>query len=167
MSFPSFIILQASYKSPFLLISFLHPLSSFIPIQPTSLLLCLSAILSFLDLAHSHWCSLLSICIPTHISCELTFSLQLPPAITNCSHLYLNQLLFLPLGNNATKWPRCLSFSSHRMKSHSNHFNSVLEKVVSKFATEVRLFCPNPQHVHLELRGRNFLHNGCACLSNT
>lgn len=89
--------------------SFLHPLSFFTPIQPTPLHLFLSAILSFLEFAHSHCCSLLSICIPTCTSCTLTFSPQLPPAATNCSHPSLNQLLFVPSGNKAGKWPSRLS----------------------------------------------------------
>lgn len=160
MSFPSFIILQASHKSPFLFIIFFPTSPIFFHSHPTNISASMSLFNSVIPWLCSQ--SLMLFALTLHSYTHLCIKL-FPPAST-CYHKLQPSFLepaslcsFMEQCKKVTTLPKDnLSFSSHRMKGHSNHFNSVLEKVVSKFATEVRLFCPNPQHVHLELRRRNF-----------
>ena len=160
MSIPSFIILQASHKSPFLFNTFLPTSPIFLHSCPTNISASMSLCNSVIPWPCSQ--SLMFFALNFHSYTHL-LCINLLPSASSCYHKL--QPSFLESASLCSFREKCkkvtilpkdnLSFSSHRMKGHGNHFNSVLEKVVSKFAAEVRLFCPNPQHVHLKLR-RNF-----------
>lgn len=156
MSFPSFINLQISHKSPFLFMSLFPTSPIFLPSHPTSLLLCLPAIPwpspqspMFLDLNLQSYTHLLCInLLPPASSCYHKLQPLLLETASLCSFREQSKKVIILSKDN-------ISFSSQRMKGHCNPFNSTLEKVASELATELRLLFLNPQHVCLELRRRN------------